>query len=228
MKKPFNKAFVAKSLYGSITLLAVLLSLEDHLPTAWHGASLLLGTALSVALAEAFSESIGQVIAGQKQLDRAELVEIWHETRPVLSAAYLPLLMIVLVGFGLFSVSTAEKKLINEVTQAIQNHEQGPPTGWLAPHISHSKVTPDLLQEAGYEYLLDWATDDQPVWMRTRQGKILSVPYAQEINDIPQIVGRNRTGQQFGDMITDAFATLMEDARKRPVVMSVARHPYLM
>ena len=107
MKKTFDKTFVAKSLYGSITLLAVLLSLEDHLPTAWHGASLLFGTALSVALAEAFSESIGQVIAGKKQLDRAELVEIWHETHPVLSAAYLPLLMMVLAGFGLFSVSTA-------------------------------------------------------------------------------------------------------------------------
>ena len=122
----------------------------------------------------------------------------------------------------------AEKKLIDEVTQAIAQYEGKPPTGWLAPHISHSKVTPDLLQEAGYAYLLDWAMDDQPVWMHTRQGKILSVPYSQEINDIPQIVGRNRTGQQFGDMITDGFDTLMEDARKRPVVMSVALHPYLM
>ena len=107
MEKLFNQAFVAKSLYGSITLLAVLLSLEDHLPTAWHGASLLFGTALSVALAEAFSESISQVIAGKKQLDRAELVEIWHETRPILAAAYLPLLMMVLAGLELFSVATA-------------------------------------------------------------------------------------------------------------------------
>lgn len=105
--KKFNQAFVAKSLYGSVTLLAVLLSFEDHLPTAWHGASLLVGTALSVALAEAFSESISQVIAGQRQLDRAELVEIWHETRPVLAAAYLPLLTMVLSGLGLLSVAFA-------------------------------------------------------------------------------------------------------------------------
>ena len=107
MGKIFDKRFISKSLYGSITLLAVLLSLEDHLPTAWHGASLLFGTALSVALAEAFSESISQVIAGKKKLDRAELIEIWHETRPVLLAAYLPLLMMVLAGVGLLSVPTA-------------------------------------------------------------------------------------------------------------------------
>ena len=107
MENPYNKAFVAKSLYGSVTLLAVLLSLEDHLPTAWHGASLLFGTALSVALAEAFSESISQVIAGKKRLDRAELRAIWHETRPVLLAAYPPLLMMVLAGIGWLSVATA-------------------------------------------------------------------------------------------------------------------------
>ena len=65
------------------------------------------GTALSVVLAEAFSESISQVIAGKKRLDRAELIEIWHETRPVLLAAYLPLLMMVLAGVGWLSVPTA-------------------------------------------------------------------------------------------------------------------------
>ena len=57
--------------------------------------------------------------------------------------------------------------------------------------ISESRVTPDLLAEAGYDYLLDWGIDDQPIWFRTRGGKrILSVPYPQEVNDIPAIVAR--------------------------------------
>ena len=107
MENPFDKAFMAKSLYGSVTLLAVLLSFEDHVPTAGHGASLLFGTALSVALAEAFSESISQVIIGKKRLDRQELHTIWHETRPVLLAAYLPVLVMVLAAVGFFSVPTA-------------------------------------------------------------------------------------------------------------------------
>ena len=47
-------------------------------------------------------------------------------------------------------------------------------------------VTPDLLAEAGYGYLLDWCMDDQPVWFRCRGGdRILAVPYPQELNDIP-------------------------------------------
>ncbi len=106
-EKLFSKAFISKALYGLITILAVLLSFKDHPPTAWHGAMLLFGTSISVALAEAFSETISQVIAGKKKLDKKELLSIWQETRPVLSAAYLPILILVLAAVGLFSVPTA-------------------------------------------------------------------------------------------------------------------------
>ena len=43
------------------------------------------------------------------------------------------------------------------------------------------QVTPDLLTEEGYEYVMDFGTmDDQPVYMSTRSGKrLLAVPYAQ-------------------------------------------------
>lgn len=43
------------------------------------------------------------------------------------------------------------------------------------------QVTPDLLAEAGYRYVMDFGTiDDQPVWMNTRSGKkLLAIPYAQ-------------------------------------------------
>ena len=88
-------------------------------------------------------------------------------------------------------------------------------------------VTPDLLQEAGYTYLLDWCHDDQPVWMKTRQGRILSVPYPQELNDIPQIVARKREGADFADMIVDAFDVMHAECDKRPLVMGIALHPYI-
>jgi allantoinase len=88
-------------------------------------------------------------------------------------------------------------------------------------------VTPDLLQEAGFNYLLDWCHDDQPVWMTTRKGRILSVPYPQELNDIPQIVARKREGVEFADMIVDSFDVMFEESAKRPLVMGIALHPYL-
>ena len=101
-----------------------------------------------------------------------------------------------------------EAALIAETTAAIETHSGKPPRGWLGPWISQSPLTPDLLQEAGYSYLLDWCHDDQPVWMTTRKGRILSVPYPQELNDIPQIVARKREGADFADMIVDAFEVM--------------------
>lgn len=122
----------------------------------------------------------------------------------------------------------AERVLIEEATRTVEKHEGRRPKGWLGPWISQSAVTPDLLDEAGYEYLLDWCHDDQPIWMKTRGGRILSVPYPQELNDIPQIVGRKREGVEFADMICDAFDVMLEESRRRPLVMGIALHGYLM
>jgi allantoinase len=120
-----------------------------------------------------------------------------------------------------------ERALIDDTTMALAKHSGRQPKGWLGPWISQSKVTPDLLQEAGYTYLLDWCHDDQPVWMKTRKGRILSVPYPQEVNDIPQIVNRKREGDEFADMIIDAFDVMLEESAKRPLVFGIALHAYL-
>jgi peptidoglycan/xylan/chitin deacetylase (PgdA/CDA1 family) len=122
---------------------------------------------------------------------------------------------------------SSERALIEETTAAVERHSGVRPRGWLGPWISQSHVTPDLLQEAGYTYLLDWCHDDQPVWMKTRRGRILSLPYPQELNDIPQIVARKREGADFADMIVDTFDVMREECAKRPLVMGIALHPYL-
>ena len=120
-----------------------------------------------------------------------------------------------------------EAVLIREATAAIQRHEGQHPRGWLGPWISESRHTPDLLEEAGYGFVLDWCMDDQPVWMRTRGGRILSVPYPQELNDIPAIVGRKMNGDAFADMIVDQFDEMLRQSTDMPLVMGLALHPYI-
>ncbi|MHC2251885.1 allantoinase [Bradyrhizobium embrapense] len=121
-----------------------------------------------------------------------------------------------------------EQQLIVEATDIIAHAEGRRPLGWLGPWISQSAVTPDLLAEAGYHYLLDWCMDDQPVWFATRDGgRILSVPYPQELNDIPSIVGRKDSGEQFATMIADTFEEMLAQSAKQPLVMGIALHPYL-
>lgn len=120
-----------------------------------------------------------------------------------------------------------ERALIADATTAIVKHAGSAPKGWLGPWISQSPLTPDLLHEAGYTYMLDWCHDDQPVWMKTRRGRILAVPYPQELNDIPQIVGRKREGADFADIIVDAYEVMRNECEARPLVMGIALHPYL-
>ncbi|MBM3644460.1 MAG: polysaccharide deacetylase [Alphaproteobacteria bacterium] len=122
----------------------------------------------------------------------------------------------------------AERALIAEATARIAREEGAPPAGWLGPWISQSRLTPDLLAEAGYGYLLDWCMDDQPVRFRCRGGRsILAVPYPQELNDIPAIVARRVGASEFADMIVDQFDEMRELADGQALVMGVALHAYI-
>jgi len=120
-----------------------------------------------------------------------------------------------------------EGALIAEATSRIAAWSGRVPHGWLGPWLAQSPVTPDLLKEAGYEYLLDWCHDDQPVWMRTRSGPILSVPYPQEINDIPAIAVRRAGAAEFAAMIIDQFDEMLGQSAAQPLVMGIALHAYI-
>jgi allantoinase len=120
-----------------------------------------------------------------------------------------------------------ERALIREVTDTIARHEGRPPQGWLSPGVNPSSVTPDLLQEAGYSYILDWPMDDQPVWMRTRGGHLLSVPYPHEVNDIPMVVLHHGSGPAFADMIIDQFDEMLRQSRRQSLVYGIGLHAFI-
>jgi allantoinase len=125
-----------------------------------------------------------------------------------------------------------ERALIHHCRERMARAHGKPPAGWLSPWISESFVTPDLLQEAGFTYTLNWCHDDQPTRMNTRSGAPLwAVPYPQELNDIPMIVGRQMNAPDFAQMIIDQFDEMLEQSQRTPdspaLVMGIALHPYL-
>lgn len=120
-----------------------------------------------------------------------------------------------------------ERAMIKVTTDAISRHFGAPPRGWLGPYIVQSDVTLDLLKEAGYHYMLDWPADDQPFWMKTRAGPILSVPYSIEVNDSPAQVFRHHTGREFEEMIIDHFDEMLVQSRKYPLVFNIVLHPFV-
>ena len=102
------------------------------------------------------------------------------------------------------------------------------PRDWMGPAASESNVTPDLLKEAGYRYVMDWPADDQPFWLQTRAGPILSVPYPRKLNDSAAIIHRDGTARDFADMIVDGFDEMIEQCRAQPLVMTISLHPFVM
>jgi peptidoglycan/xylan/chitin deacetylase (PgdA/CDA1 family) len=120
-----------------------------------------------------------------------------------------------------------ERAMIEACTARIAAEEGRRPQGWLSPWISESRATPDLLKAAGYTYTLNWCHDDQPTPMRTAHGPLWAIPYPQELNDIPQVVGRLAGGEEFARMIVDTYDEMLRQSERQPLVMGIALHPYL-
>jgi allantoinase len=120
-----------------------------------------------------------------------------------------------------------ETALIAEATLILRENEGKAPAGWLSPWISETHATLDLLKAAGYRYVLDWCSDDQPFWLQTTAGPLLSVPYPQEINDSSTVIGRLVNAQHFADMIIDQFEEMLQQSNDQPVVMGIALHSHI-
>jgi peptidoglycan/xylan/chitin deacetylase (PgdA/CDA1 family) len=125
----------------------------------------------------------------------------------------------------------AERALLLDCRQKIQLESGQAIAGWLSPWISESLATPDLLAETGYDYTLNWCHDDQPLPMRTRGSqRFWSVPYPQELNDIPMIIARQMDAKDFAQMIVDQLEEMLHQTRlpdAPSLVMGIALHPYI-
>jgi hypothetical protein len=121
----------------------------------------------------------------------------------------------------------SEKALIEEATSTLAAAFGRRPQGWMGPWIAETGRTPDLLKEAGYSYLMDWPADDQPFWMRTRSGPLLSVPYPIEVNDSPVMLTRMQAATDFPQIIGDQFQTMLELSERQPLVCGVSLHTFV-
>jgi hypothetical protein len=122
-----------------------------------------------------------------------------------------------------------EATMIREVTATIVEREGKSPRGWMGPWVSESAVTPDLLQEAGYTYTMDWACDDQPIWLRTRSGgRLLAVPYARPTNDLPIMHAAKMAPSVWADILIDQIDELLLQSQRQPIVWNLSLHPFMM
>jgi len=118
---------------------------------------------------------------------------------------------------------------IARTTELIAGYAGRRPRGWLGPGLTETWETPDLLLEAGYEYVCDWVLDDQPVLLKTRSGSsIVSVPYTQECNDVAMMLIQHHKASEYSERAIDQFEQLRHDAQGSARVMAIVLHPYIM
>jgi Polysaccharide deacetylase len=77
-----------------------------------------------------------------------------------------------------------ERDAIRRTLERITAFTGSRPRGWMGPGLAETFETPDILAEEGVEYVCDWCNDDQPYDMRVRSGRLVSIPYTVELNDI--------------------------------------------
>ena len=84
--------------------------------------------------------------------------------------------------------------------------------------------TPDLLAEAGFLYYADLFHDDQPFPLKVKSGKLISMPYSVEINDVP-ILSTAYEGDRFVEIVKRQFDRLYAEGEQGGRVMCITVHP---
>ena len=121
-----------------------------------------------------------------------------------------------------------EPKAIKETLDTIARVAGKRPKGWLGSGMQETWNTLDHLVDESVDYVCDWVNDDQPYQMTLEGGKkIFSIPYSQDINDIPAFERQHRTAEEFRDMICRQFDTLHAEGAQSGRAMSICLHPYL-
>ena len=120
-----------------------------------------------------------------------------------------------------------ERAYLTDVVRTIEQGTGTRPKGWLGPALTETFNTPELLAELGLSYVLDWCSDDQPFPLNVKAGRMISVPYSIELNDVSLFVGKSLSGADFAQMVMDQFDVLYEEGAHSARVMCLALHPFI-
>ncbi|WP_174802251.1 polysaccharide deacetylase family protein [Martelella limonii] len=116
---------------------------------------------------------------------------------------------------------------IARTMEAIKDFSGKAPRGWESPGITETDETADFLASAGIEYVADWVLDDQPVPIKTKTGRLTSVPYTVEINDVVMTAVQGQPSDEIFRRGKDHFERLWQEGAETPRVMAISIHPYL-
>jgi allantoinase len=120
-----------------------------------------------------------------------------------------------------------QRGTIHKSLNTLQTFTGKRPVGWLGPGLTQTYETPDLLAEAGIQYIGDWVYDDEPTEIATSHGSLVTLPYSVELNDIPMMVVQHHHADVFLKRACDQFDRLYQEGAGRAKILCFAIHPYI-
>ena len=120
-----------------------------------------------------------------------------------------------------------ERQVIQDSIDTIKKHTGQKLDGWLAPALTYTERTMDLVAEMGLTYVCDLFHDDQPGPVKVRKGRLTSIPYSLEMNDTIVYNVNLVSPRRYGDILKRQFDRLYEEGERSGTVMCIPLHPYL-
>jgi allantoinase len=120
-----------------------------------------------------------------------------------------------------------QRAVMRQSIEIIERFTGKKPPGWLGPGRGQTFDTLDYVTECGLTWFGDWVLDDQPFWVKTANGPILSVPYSAEINDITLMVSHHHESDVLLKRTSDAFDRLYEESAESTRILAIGVHPYV-
>ena len=120
-----------------------------------------------------------------------------------------------------------ERAVIQDSIDTIRKHTGQKLDGWLAPALTYTDHTLDLVAEMGLTYVCDLFHDDQPGPVKVKQGRLTSVPYSLEMNDVIVYNVNLVSPRRYADILKRQFDRLYAEGEHSGTVMCIPLHPYL-
>ncbi|WP_150292685.1 polysaccharide deacetylase family protein [Sphingobium estronivorans] len=120
-----------------------------------------------------------------------------------------------------------ERAIIEDSIRTVRDATGQTIRGWLAPALTHTPRTLDLIAEYGLDYTCDLYHDDQPQPVKVQSGKLISIPYSLEVNDHYGFFVYNMSPREYADTLLRQYERLAEEGEMSGTVMCIPLHAYL-
>ena len=120
-----------------------------------------------------------------------------------------------------------ERAMIEDAIGTVQKHTGQRLAGWLSPALTNTERTQDLLAEYGIKYSCDFFHDDQPFPLTVKQGRLISIPYSLETNDVIVYNTHLASPRDYGRLLQAQFDQLYAEGAESGRVMCIPLHPFM-